>query len=131
MKKKLYYVMPFIIVPILMIFIELLDNVQLPKMNPYIIVGVLVLSCALFGFLSPSDKRMDYLLAMIMPLSLFCFMFVVGFLDKNDMGSRFHIYKAVNVAFQPSFLYLYFAMAIITLITSLKQFRALKNRAIN
>ena len=129
MKRKLYYLMPFIVVPILMMLFEVLDNAELLKMNPYISGGVLALSSAVFGFLSPSKKSVDYLLALIMPLSLFCFMFVVGFLDKDDMGGRFHIYKAVDAAFQPIVLILYFAMAIITLVASLKCFRTLKNRA--
>ena len=129
MKRKLYYLMPFIVVPILMMLFEVLDNADLLKMNPYIFGGVLALSSAVFGFLSSSKKSVDYLLALIMPLSLFCFMFVVGFLDKDDMGGRFHIYKAVDAAFQPIVLILYFAMAIITLLASLKYFRNLKNGA--
>ena len=129
MKKKLYYVIPFIVVPTLMLFCELLDNAELLKMNPYILGGVLALSSAVFGFLSPSNKSMDYLLTLIMPLSFFCTMFVGGFISKSDLGSRFHIYKAVDAAFQPIALVLYFAMAIITLLASLKYFRNLKNGA--
>ena len=129
MKRKLYYLMPFIVVPILMMLLEVLDNAELLKMNPYIIGGVLALSSAVFGFLSPSNKSMDYLLTLIMPLSFFCTMFVVGFLGKDDMGGRVHIYKAVDAAFQPIALILYFAMAIITLLASLKCFRTIKNRA--
>ena len=129
MKKKLYYVIPFIVVPTLMLFCELLDNAELLKMNPYILGGVLALSSAVFGFLSPSNKSMDYLLALIMPLSFFCTMFVGGFISKSDLGSRFHIYKAVDAAFQPIALILYFAMAITVSVASLKYFRNLKNRA--
>ena len=129
MKKKLYYVMPFIVVPTLMLLCEVLDNAELLKMNIYILSGILVLSSAFFGFLSPSNKSIDYLLTLIMPLSFFCFMFVVGFLGEDDMGGRFHIYKAVDAAFQPIALILYLAMAMITLIASLKCFRNLKNSA--
>ena len=129
MKKKLYYVIPFIVVPILMLLCEILDNTGLLNMSPYILCGVLAVSSAVFGFLSPSNQTMDYLLTLIMPLSLFCTMFVVGFLSKSDMGSRFHIYKAVDAAVQPIALILYFTMAIITLLASLKYFRNLKNGA--
>ena len=129
MKKKLYYVMPFILVPTLMLLCEVLDNAELLKMNIYILSGILVLSSAFFGFLSPSNKSIDYLSTLIMPLSFFCFMFVVGFLGEDDMGGRFHIYKAVDAAFQPIALILYLAMAMITLIASLKCFRNLKNSA--
>ena len=129
MKKKLYYVIPFIVVPILMLLCEILDNTGLLNMSPYILCGVLAVSSAVFGFLSPSNQTMDYLLTLIMPLSLFCTMFVVGFLSKSDMGSRFHIYKAFDVVVQPIALILYFAMAIIVSVASLKYFRNLKNRA--
>ena len=128
MKKKLYYVIPFIVVPILMLLCEILDNAELLNMNTYVLCGVLALSSAVFGFLSPSNKSMDYLLTLIMPLSLFCTMFVCGFLSKSDLGSRFHIYRAVDVAVQPIALILYFAMAIIASVASLKYFRNLKNR---
>ena len=128
MKKKLYYVIPFIVVPILMLLCEILDNAELLNMNTYVLCGVLALSSAVFGFLSPSNKSMDYLLTLIMPLSLFCTMFVCGFLSKSDLGSRFHIYRAVDVAVQPIALFLYFAMAIIASVASLKYFRNLKNR---
>ena len=129
MKKKLYYVIPFIVVPILMLLCEILDNAELLNMNTYVLCGVLALSSAVFGFLSPSNKSMDYLLTLIMPLSLFCTMFVCGFISKSDLGSRFHIYRAVDVAVQPIALILYFAMAIIASVASLKYFRNLKNGA--
>ena len=128
MKKKLYYVIPFIVVPILMLLCEILDNTGLLNMSPYILCGVLAVSSAVFGFLSPSNQTMDYLLTLIMPLSLFCTMFVCGFISKSDLGSRFHIYRAVDVAVQPIALILYFAMAIIASVASLKYFRNLKNR---
>ncbi len=128
MKKKLYYVLPFVVVPTLMLFCELLDNLELLKMTPYLIGAFLILCSAVFGFFSPSKKSVDFLIALIMPVSLFCFMFVVGFLDKSDLETRFHLYKAVNASFQPSALFMYFAMAIITFIVSLKFFRNLKAR---
>ena len=129
MKKKLYYVMPFIVVPLIMLSCELLDNTERLKITPYISGGVLVLSSGVFGLLSPSNKSADYFITLIMPISLFCFMFVGGFLSKSDLETRFHIHIAVDVAFQPIALILYFAMAIITLVASLKCFRSLKNRA--
>ena len=129
MKKRLYYMIPFIVTPILMLSCELLDNMELLKMSPYVLGLFLAISSAIFGFLSPSDKTADYLITLIMPLSLFCFMFVAGFLSKSDLETRFHIDTALDAAFQPIALILYAAMAIITLVASLKFFRNLKNRA--
>lgn len=127
MKKKLYYVMPFIAVPLLMISCELLDNAELLQMSPYIMGMILVLISALFGYFSPSKKNIDYLITLIVPLSLFCFMLVGGFFSM-DLGTRFHLYIAIDVAFQPMALILYFVMAIITLVSSLKFFKILNIR---
>lgn len=128
MKKKLYYVLPFIVVPTLVLLCELLDNIELLKMNPYILGVFLVLSSAFFGFLSPSDRSVDYLITLVMPLSLFCFMFVGGFLSKSDLETRFHLSNAVDISFQPIALFFYVAMAIIAFVASLKFFKNLKIR---
>lgn len=131
MKKKSYYVLPFIVIPALMLLFELLDNIELLKMNPYITGAFLLLFSALFGFLSPSDRSVDYVIAIVMPLSLFCFMFVGGFLSTSDLETRFHLYKAVDTSFQPIALFLYVAMTIIAFVASFKFFRNLKTSAAN
>ena len=128
MKKKLYYVLPFIVVPTLMLFCELLDNIELLKMSPYIMGSFLILASVVFGFLSPSDRSVDCLITLVMPLSLFCFMFVGGFLSKCDLETQFHLSIAINVSFQPIALLLYVAMAITTFVASLKFFRNIKIR---
>ena len=126
MKKRFYYVMPFIIVPSLMLFLALLDSIALIKMNPYIIGTFLLLSSSLFGFLSPTNKNVDYRITIIMPLSVFCLLFVVGFLSETDLGTRFYLSQAVKVAIQPIALLIYLAMSIVTFMTSLKFVRKLR-----
>ena len=128
MKKKLYYAMPFIAVPALMLLYELFDTLGLIQMSPYIIAVCLLLVSAAFGFFSSSENVFDYVMTVIMPLSMFCFMFIIGFLSKSDMETRFHLYKAVDASFQPFTLLLCLSMAIVTLLTSLKRFRNLKKR---
>ena len=126
MKKKLYYVIPFVALPILLLLCDVLDNKKLLQMNPYIISAVLLLFSVAMGFFSTTNKTFDYLLTVIMPISLFCFMFVGGFLSLSDLESRFHLYKAVKTAFQPITLQLYFLMAITTFLASFKHFRKIK-----
>lgn len=131
MKQKLYYSVPFVAVPILLLLCEALDNMKLLQMSPYILGAVLLLFSVAMGFLSTTYRTFDYLLTAITPLSLFCCMFLAGFLDKSDLGSRFHLYRAVNVAFQPIALLLYFLMAIATFLASYKRFRDIKNQTTN
>jgi hypothetical protein len=131
MKKKLYYVTPFVAVPLLLLLCEVLNNMNLLPMSPYILSAILLLFSGAMAFFSPSSKTFDYLLTLIMPLSLFLCMFVVGFLGESDLGTRFHLYKAVDAAFQPIALLLYFLMAIVAFLTSFKHFRDIKKRISN
>ena len=131
MKKKLYYVTPFVAVPLLSLLCVVLDNMNLLPMSPYILSAILLLFSGVMAFFSTSSKTFDYLLTLIMPLSLFLCMFVVGFLGESDLGTRFHLYKAVDAAFQPIALLLYFLMAIVAFLTSFKHFRDIKKRISN
>jgi hypothetical protein len=127
MKQKLYYAIPFAAVPLLLLLCEVLDNMNLLQMSPYILGAMLLLFSVAMGFFSTTHRTFDYLLTAIMPLSLFCCMFVGGFLDKSDLETRFHLYKAVNAAFQPIALLLYLLMAIVTFLASFKRLRNIKN----
>ena len=126
MKKKLYYVIPFVAVPLLLLICDELDNTELFPMTPCTITSLLLIFSVAMGFFSTTNKTFDYLLTVIMPISLFCFMFVGGFLSLGDLESRFHLYKAVKAAFQPIALQLYFLMAITTFLASFKHFRKIK-----
>ena len=128
MRQKLYYVIPFMAIPLLLLLCEVIDGMNILRMFPYIPGVLLLLFSATIGFFSTTHRTFDYLLTAIMPLSLFCCMFVVGFLDKCDLDCRFHLYKAVNAAFQPFALQLYFLMAIATFLVSFKPFRDIKKR---
>ena len=127
MKKKLYYAIPVAAVPLLLLLCELIYNMNLLPMSPYILSAVLLVFFAVMGFFSTTPRTFDYLLTAIVPLSLFCYMFIAGFLDKGDLETRFHLYKAVNAAFQPFALQLYFFMAIVTFLASFKRLRNIKN----
>ena len=71
MKKKLYYAIPFVAFPILLLLCDELNNKKLLQMNPYIISAVLLLFSVAMGFFSTTNKTFDYLLTAIMPLSFF------------------------------------------------------------
>ena len=126
MKKKLYYVIPFVAVPLLLLICDELDNTKLFPMTPCTITSLLLIFSVVVGFSSTTHRMFDYLLVAIMPLSLFCFMFVGGFLSLSDVYNRFNLYKAVKTAFQPIALQLYFLMAITTFLASFKHFRKIK-----
>lgn len=129
MKKFLYYIMPFIVTPALMIMCSVFDRWQLFSMSIYIWGAVCIIASAVFGFFSPTNKKFDYLMTFIMPISLFVSMFALGFWGKWD-HSRFHLEFALVVSLQQLALISYCLMAIVTFIASYKGFRKFKNRLI-
>lgn len=126
MKKKLYYVLPFVAVPLLLLICDMLDNMNILQMSSYIGTAVLLFFSVVMGFFSTTNKTFDYLLTAIMPLSFFCCMFVLGFFDMNDAQTIFSLHKAVKAAFQPICLQLYFLMGITAFLASFKRFRNVK-----
>ena len=126
MKKKIYYASPFIIISVLSLTMNFLHKINLIKISPYVIFASLILTSIIFGNLSPTNRKFDYIITAIVPLSFFLLMFVLGFLDKNDSETRFHLYKAFRAAFQPWVLFDCLAMALTTFLASFKPIRIIK-----
>ena len=117
MKKFFYYASPLIMIPAVLLIVEHIDNlINIPLILYFIIISIF-LSC-IMGILSPTHYKFDYILTVIMPLSLFCFMFIYGFLDKNDLGSSCHLDRAFKAALQPTCLIVYCCMAISAFLSS-------------
>ena len=121
--KLFYYLLPFAVVPGAMILCELLDNAGIVQMSPILAGGLLLLLSALLGFCSFTEKEVDVAATVLMPLSLFVFMFLVGLLDGGDLGTRFSIDRALSSSLSPLSLTLYVLMASVTLFASLRIFR--------
>lgn len=123
MKKYFYYIIWFIEVPVLMATCVLLDTTNLINMSIYPPLVLLILSCIVAGNFSPTHRMFDYLITIIMPLSFFIMMFMQGFLMKNDLETRFHLYQAFDVALNPRLIIIYCIMASITFCASFKAIR--------
>lgn len=128
MNKKLYDCIPFVGLPLLMLLCEAVDNWTSLPVFPYILCGSLLLFSGVMGFFSPSRRTFDYWMTAIMPVSLFCCLFVAGFLEKDDLETRFNLYKAVKAAFQPIALQLYLSMAAVTFLASFKGLRKIMSK---
>ena len=129
MKKFLYYIMPFIVTPALMMVCSVFDKWGLLPSSFLLLAVVCIITSAVFGFFSPTNKKVDYLMTFIMPISLFVSMFAVGFWGKWD-HSRFHLEFALEVSLQHFALISYCLVAIVTFIASYKGFRRFKDRII-
>ena len=126
MKKTIYYICPFIIVPCSCLLSEFLNKRDVLNMNPYIFFAELFIISAIIGNLTPTHRRFDYIMTIIMPLSLFISMFIGGFIDETDLGGRFYMYRAFEVAFQPLALMIYFMMGLTAFFASYKSFRLIR-----
>ena len=127
-KKGLYYGAPFLLVPGVLLLCEWMDDAGVVKMSPYILGTVLLLLSVVAGWFSPAAGRFDAAVTAVMPLSLFVCMWIGGFLDRGDLGSRFRIDRAFAVAFQPISLILYALMALAAFGASWAHFRKGKVR---
>ena len=126
--KRIYYIIPFVLVPVSMIVCDLLDDAQVIKMSPYIAGAVLFLLAFVWGNLTPADSKFDPHITWIMPLSLFATMFVAGFLDQNDLGTRFSFWRGLEVATQEIAMLLYIGMMVIAFVASIKPLRLMRRK---
>ena len=122
MRKIFYYISPFIIIPVVLLSCEYIDNVTTIPMFPWFIIIPIFISC-IMGILSSTHNKFDYIMTVLMPLSLFCFMFIGGFFDKSDLETMFHLDRAFEVALQPICLIEYFCITIATFLSSHKKLR--------
>ena len=126
MKRYLYYIIPFIFVPVLMLIFQYLDDSNIVNLSPYILIIVLTLISVFAGISSPTHKIFNYIITIITPLSFFGFMFIIGFLDKGDLETRFHLDRALKAVSQPWCLIAYCVMALTTFLASFKPIRITK-----
>lgn len=123
MKKFFYYTIPFVLIPAVLLLCEYIDNTNTIPMSPFFCIITLIFISFIMGTLSHTNNNFDYIMSAIMPLSLFCFMFITGFFIKSDLGTRFHLNRAFKIAFQPWCLVAYCCMAISTFLSSHKKIR--------
>lgn len=126
MKKVVYYSSPFITFPILFFLLEILDDSRILRLSPLIMFAVVLVAAAIISNLSPSDRPFDLIITIIIPLSLICTMLIAGFLDKDDMETRFHIDRALEAAFQPLYLQLCLISLLTAFLFSFKKIRLIK-----
>ena len=129
MKKTLYYLSPFIIVPVWVLLINLIDQWAL-SIIPYVFIGGLLLLSALIGGFTPAKEKVDFRITFFVPLSFFLTMFIGGFFDTGTCSGkmRLDIEYAFEISTQPLALLIYALMALITFLASFLKIRILKGR---
>lgn len=123
MKKHFYYAAPFFLTPVVMLLCDLLHQVDIIQMTWWRCLILLTILSFLVGMFSQSPHKFDYILIIIMPLSLFCCMFVLGFLYESDVTSRFDLINGFKTAFQPIAFLFYGSMAMVAFLSSFRKIR--------
>ena len=123
MRRFFYYTTPFVLIPAFMLLWEYLDNTTPFRISPYFCIIALPIISLIMGTLSQTHHKFDYMMTAMMPLSCFCFMFIVGFFSEGEFGPTFDLYRAFKTAFQPLCFIAYCCMALSAFLSSYKRIR--------
>ena len=124
MKKILYYLTPFIVIPLVTLIVDFLDEVGLINMTPLSFVIILALIGIVIGNLSSASKKFDYIIALLVPIAFFVLMFVLGLFETAcDDEPLLSVRIAFETAIQPWAIVNYIIMAVATFFASYKSLR--------
>ena len=118
MKKSLLYLLPFIVIPIASVLLEYFD------VYSFNIMVVNILLAAVFGSISPSNKKTDLVMTILVPVSVFCGLLATLFLLTPNTYGR-DIGTAFRVATQNVWLIMYLIVCVVTWAASFKPIRIL------
>ena len=125
MKKIAYYISPVIIIPIIFLIASLLESAEILKpVVPYFMFGALFLFAAVLGIISPSRAKFDYLITIIVPVSVFFALFISLFFDEGCDGTpQLSLNHALNIEYYRSWLPIALVMTVIAFVFSFKPIR--------
>ena len=133
MKKAIYYIAPFVVFPLLVLLINLLDSIEMQSNIWQALTLVLFfLFAALMGTLSPTEKTFDYLMTLLIPAAFLCTLFVSLYFDEGCDGlPQLSLHHALNMHYYRVWLPYVAIMTGITFITSFKPIRVSNMRKRN
>ena len=124
--KKVYYIFPFAFVPMLLLLCDHLINLEIINMYPITLSLILIFGGVVVGNLSMSSKKFDYIMTTLMPLSFFCWMFIIGYFTADDLETRFNFRIAFELVSYPWTLSTCSIMLLTTFVASFKPIRILE-----
>lgn len=125
MKKAIYYIAPFVVFPLLVLLINFLDSIEMQSNIWQALTLILFfLFAALMGTLSPTEKKFDYLMTLLIPTAFLCTLFVSLYFDEGCDGfPQLSLHHALNMHYYRVWLPYVAIMTGITFITSFKPIR--------
>jgi len=126
MKKAIYYASPLVMTPVMMLSFDWLDRAGLfqSSLMTLLLPISLLLFSAIMGSLSHTKKKFDCFITAIIPLSLFCALFIALFFDAGCDGTpQLSLSHATNVEYYRLWLPIAFTMAAVAFLASFKPIR--------
>ncbi len=123
MKKAMYYIIPFVLIPLVFLLGEFLDNLPFFKMTPLLLGALLFLVAAVVGNFSSAKGKFDVIIAVIMPAAVFLFMFLAGFLESGETIRRFDFQHGFKIAVGNTPWGIYLVVAFAAFLASYKPLR--------
>lgn len=133
MKKKIYYLAPFVVFPLLVLLINFLDSMEMQS-NIWMPLTLILffLFATLMGTLSPTEKKFDYLMTLLIPAAFLCTLFVSLYFDEGCDGlPQLSLHHALNMHYYRVWLPYVAIMTGITFIASFKPIRVSNMRKRN
>lgn len=128
MKKAIYYIAPFVVFPLLVLLINLLDSMEMQSnIGQALTLVLFFMFSALMGTLSPTKKKFDYLITLLTPTAFLCTLFVFLYFDEGCDGlPQLSLHHALNMHYYRVWLPYVAIMTGITFITSFRPIRVAK-----
>ena len=125
MKKAVYYISPFVIIPIIFLITSILESVEIFKpIAPHFAFTTLFLFAVIIGAISQSKAKFDYIITAIVPLSVFYALFISLLFDEGCNGTpQFSLHHALNIEYYRSWLPIALIMMVIAFVFSFKPIR--------
>ena len=125
MKRATYYIAPFVVFPLLVLLINLLDSIEMQSnIWQALTLMLFFMFSALMGTLSPTKKKFDYLMTLLIPAAFFCTLFAALYFDEGCDGlPQLSLHHALNVHYYRVWLPYVVLMTGITFIASFKPIR--------
>ena len=125
MKRTLYYISPFVIIPIIFLITSLLEGVEiLEPTAPYFAYTALFLFTVMLGALSQLKTTFDYIITALLPLSVFFALFLFLFFDEGCNGRpQLSLYHALSIEYYRPWFLRVLVMMVITFVFTFKPLR--------
>ncbi len=122
--KPLYYFMPFVLLPVFLQTSDFLFDYLIRGVAIVIFLGLFFLISISMGFFSPTKRVFDWVLLIIMPISMCWAIIVVEYFSSAYCGRYLH--HGMGEAIAPQCLLVYALMALLAFFASYRGFRILK-----